>query len=109
MKKLIVLLLIAGSAVAAEWKAPTTWTLPGGYLKKFPLHEVTDAELVTEMGAPEQTMVMGEAVFWTYVYRDGSEVRWTFILHDGIVVDVQYRAQRGRSDSARKRQGLDAW
>jgi hypothetical protein len=82
---------------------PGAFTLPGKWLKNVPLDQVNDQELVTVMGAPANTMVVGEQVYWVYEY-DEPKSTWTFVMNDGIVVDVVYRSEGGRTESARERQ-----
>lgn len=97
--------LVFSQSHAAELPpSPSTWTLPGKYLKRFPLGEVTDEELLLAYGAPRMTAVAGESIVWTYQESGEDSPAWSYVMREGVVVDVLYRAPGGRRDSALERQ-----
>ena len=70
---------------------PTIATYPAGYVERFPLNTVTEAELLAKIGPPNQKMkIDGKQAF---VYRMGEDygVRsYTYIFENGVVSDVIY-------------------
>lgn len=85
------LLLGLGIANAADITF-SGWTNPKTYLSEFPLNQVTQQELLKQLGVPARTVSFGGAEYWSYplVPIADSTRSFTFEIRDGKVTDVQY-------------------
>lgn len=86
-----VLLLGLGVASAADLTF-SGWTNPKTYISEFPLNQVTQQELLSQLGVPLRTVSFGGAEYWSYplVPIADSTRSFTFEIRDGKVTDVQY-------------------
>ena len=83
--------VLSAAALAADLKI-TIYTNPKSYLARFPLG-VTQSEVYEQLGAPENTLQLGERTIWVYEYGQGYRRKFSFELIDGKVVEVRYNDQ----------------
>lgn len=86
---------------------PTISTKPPSYLRNFPLGSVSKDELTSNLGAPDNTIEMGDIMYFAYELGEGEEKRqYVYEISDGIVTDVKYHDQGPlNGSSAKKMQG----
>ena len=91
----VALFAIACSAsLAGEYKLkkPGLLTNPVKYVKRFPLNNVSKAELVEKIGVPDGSMDIANQTYLSYKLGEGFGAReWIYVVADGVVVDVLYK------------------
>ncbi|MGM0857234.1 MAG: hypothetical protein ACQEW0_09115 [Pseudomonadota bacterium] len=95
MKKIIALALLlalygcATPTTSSGFAKPTIWNPPVSYLESVPLGIEQD-EVISQMGAPEQTAEVNGSKHWTYSLEGGVR-KYTFVFDDaGVLTDVVY-------------------
>lgn len=97
--------VLAGGVLAEAPPPPGPLQLVPRYVRQFPLDQVTAGELVDAWGAPEDRLDLDGRELWTYaVETEGDRNTYTFELKDGVVVNLIFRASRGRVVNARDEQ-----
>src|SRR5690348_11453369 len=97
MKRLAIVLAVLASFTAL---AETDFTLrfppnPPRYLKQIPLGEITDRDLLDQLGIPQNKIEIDGETRWQYERVDpqnGVRQSLTYVLSNGLVVDVIYNA-----------------
>lgn len=92
----------------------STFTLPGGYLKKVPIGEATKSNVFEALGIPAREMELGDQLMWVYEERSEklglaglssvSVTQWIYVFEGDTLIDVRLQGAQGRRDSARERQ-----
>jgi len=96
---IFVLLMLSTAAYAADPLSIDGFKLPGGYIKKFPVGEVTAEQLLSANGAPTREMNLAGSTVWVYERQETDSKpasTWTFFLDsEQRVSRVIYKAQGG--------------
>lgn len=94
MKRIVIIVfcLFSSTAVFAVDITFSGWTNPRSYLSEFPLNQITQQDLLNQLGVPLRTISFGGAEYWSYplVPVPDSTRTFTFEIRDGKVTDVQY-------------------
>lgn len=91
---LSLLLLAAAAPAASEFKLRFPPN-PPRYLKQIPLNEITERDLIDQLGIPQNRIEIDGEARWQYDRVDpynGVRVSWSYVLVEGLVVDAIYNA-----------------
>jgi hypothetical protein len=97
-KSCLVLLGLAllSPAVAEDVKI-SAFTNPSGYVKKFPVNEATQTDLVESLGTPHRQMELEGKTLWSYDYGEPGLIRtYTFSIEGSVVTRVEFVGPLGR-------------
>jgi hypothetical protein len=109
MRTVLLILLVALSACAMTSRLkPTMLTVPAVYVDSFPLGKVSEAEMISAFGPPDETSAIDGQKTLVYAVRKENQFlnrTFTYIFADDVVVDVIHH-DSGPYDgiSAKKRQ-----
>lgn len=113
-KALFACLVILALLGCASTNTKATLLRPGGpfmdpwqYLDSFPIGQVSENQLLEQIGPPDNTYQVKEKAFHTYLAGHGSAEKFIFTVEKGMVTDVTFSTPMvfpGVAYSASKRQ-----
>jgi hypothetical protein len=113
---LAIALFVSAAALAATDFRLRFPPNPPRYLKQIPLNEITQRDLLDQLGIPQSMIEIDNEVRWQYDQvnpENSMRLSFTYVLVDGVVTDVIYNATGCgfrcpfNGITARKEQGLD--
>ena len=108
MQKLIALalaLFVLSGCTPAGGIRPTKFSNPSSYLQTFPLGEITEKDMLAQVGPPDRVVEFGGKKAWVYRVQESGNRTFTYIFGGATVGDVVYNENGGLNGaSAREEQ-----
>jgi hypothetical protein len=96
MRTVIALLALLSTAAIAESDFELRFPPnPPRYLRQIPLGQITERQLLDQLGIPQARMEVDGQDRWQYERIDqqnGLRLTWSYVLVDGVVFDVIHNA-----------------